>query len=819
MEFLSWHYSEGITFYIKRWVYGLRFINHYFSLPLLLETLFSPWKRLESDDNQPGFNISRYFENLTFDVISRGIGAVVRITLFIIGVFSLVIIFVGGGVGILVWLILPFIGLPAYVRFQMRPSIFVKKTMADYKSGKDPFKSFFVNPAGKFLIDHLGLTASDFKEITFLDRSKIPNFTPQSYTDIIEKFIKINVWREDILSKKSLIFDDLMLTAKWWDDLRKLQAHLDDHENYGRPGLGLDLIFGYIPILSQYSLDLTGAKPFQHKLIGREDVVKRMERVLSGGSSIILLGQPGVGKKTVVLEFAQKAITGELGEKMSFKRVLEFDYNSLLSGSFDLNTKKTRLAHIFREASAAGNIILLIRDIQRLTNPEVEGYDFTDVFEEYLEKRNLKLIVISSPVEYERFVAGNLRLRKFFETVEVTPPSMEIAMDILIEVAKNWEYSTNITITVPSLRKILEESDRYITETPFPEKALELLDSIVNYRKLNGGGVVTISDANTVLAEKTGVSFSALTEVDKTRLNNLEELIHKRLINQEGAVSMIAKSMRGRSVGAIKPDRPIGSFLFMGPTGVGKTETARVLASVYYGSENQILRFDMAEYAGAEGISRLIGSVAGNRPGVLTTAIKNRPASLLLLDEIEKAPKDIFNLFLAMLDEGMLTDAFGRRINCRHLFVIATSNAGAEYVRQLVSSGVRGEELQKEVVNYVLEKGIFSPELINRFDGVIVYEPLSRDDLVKIARLLLEDLAKNLKKQDINIEVSEEAAIKLAADGYDPAFGARPMRRIVDLYIGDLVSRAILENQITGGDRIKLIPGSGVREFTWEKVA
>ena len=437
-----------------------------------------------------------------------------------------------------------------------------------------------------------------------------------------------------------------------------------------------------------------------------------------------------------------------------------------------------------------------------------------------MEKKHLKIIVSTTSVEYERFISPNMRLRKFFETVDVKPVSKEVALEIMVEAAKNWEYSGKVILTMPTMRKILEESDRYITETPFPEKALELLDSVVTYRTQKGGtNVITIDDANAVLAEKTGISFSTITKEEKERLINIEELIHKRLVNQETAVSLIGKSLRGRSVGAVKEERPLGSFLFLGPTGVGKTETAKVLARVYYGDESSILRFDMADYAGVEGFERLIGSVNRNLPGSLTTGIKNRPASLLLLDEIEKSSTDILNLFLTLLDEGVITDAFDKKINGRHLFVIATTNAGAEYIRELVSKGVTGEALQKETIEYVLKERIFSPEFLNRFDGVVVYEPLSFENLAKVAKLVMEDLAKNLRKKDIILEVREDTAVKLAQEGYDPAFGARPIRRIVDLHIADIIGKAILEDKIKAGDRISIFPSDKKLEFYLEKIS
>jgi len=354
----------------------------------------------------------------------------------------------------------------------------------------------------------------------------------------------------------------------------------------------------------------------------------------------------------------------------------------------------------------------------------------------------------------------------------------------------------------------LEGSDKYITDTPFPEKALELMDLVVE-NKVIDGSMITKNEANKVLSDKTGISIVRLTEVEKEKLTNLEEIMGENLIGQKIAVNLIAKSLRSRVVALGNEKKPIGSFLFLGPTGVGKTETAKVLANVYYGSRDSILRFDMAEYVGQEGMERLIGSVANNRPGVLTKEIKNKPASLLLLDEIEKAPKEIYNLFLTMLDEGYINDASGDKVVCRHLFVVATSNAGATFVREEVKNGVTGEELQKRVVEYIQKEGIFSPEFLNRFDGVVVFEPLTGDDLISIAKLILEDLKQDLMKKNINLDFGQDVVEKLAQDGFDVEFGARPMRRIVELVLGDLVGVAILKNEIKAGDRIKLMVDEG----------
>ena len=818
MGFLSWHYTKGLEFYIRRWLSYSDYLNHYFSLPLLISTLFSPWKRLIVEDKKPGFDIRRFFETLTFNLISRGIGAIVRFSLFWVGIVSIVSVYLGGVVGLFIWVAIPFVGIPIYRRINKHPKRFIKRLMFKLKSSsKSPLKIIFDNDAGEFVLEHTGLKIGDLTSKAKLGVETLEGFSGESYEEIVNFLIKKGVWKDEFFRSNKIAKEDLTLACRWWDKKGEEEASLGELL-FGRPGLGLELLFGYTPSLNQYSVDLSAPQAYSHRLIGREQVVSRMERVLTGDVSVILIGQPGVGKKTVVLEFAHRASRGKLGSKMAYRRVLEFDYNFLLSEATDLNLKKAKLSLILSEAAAAGNIILVFRDIHRLTNPDVEGYDFTDVFEEHLEKGDLKVIAISTPREHERFVVPNLRLRKYLEAVEVNPPSTDEAMLILIEHSKRWEKLRELTITIPALRKILDESDRYITEVPFPEKALELLDAVVMYREQKGGKKIGVRDANKILAEKTGISFSRLTKQEQKKLVNLEEIIHNRLIDQNIAVDLIAKSLRAKTVGVTKEKRPLGSFLFLGPTGVGKTETAKVLARVYYGSEEKILRFDMAEFAGREGLERLIGSVDKNQPGALTSEIKNKPASLLLLDEIEKASKDIYNLFLALLDEGEMTDAFGKRIIGRHLFVIGTSNAGAEYIRQLVGKGVRGEELQNKVVNHVMEKGIFTPEFINRFDGVVVYEPLREEDLAKIARLQLTDLATNLKNQNIYLEVTETAAKKLAEDGYDPAFGARPMKRIINLILGDLLGRAILSGELKEGDKIKIVPGKGKEEYNWEKI-
>jgi len=774
---------------------------------------------MSMEDKNPGFNLTRFFENLSFNLISRGVGFVVRVVLIITGIFSTIVAFILGIMLILAWVTIPLIGIPFYFKYISRHEISVRKLLARLVTEKrDILGVLLSGEAGKFLLTHIGV---DFKTLT--DGAKkdvvIKDLTGcKSYREIIERFVTSGVWESDFLRSVGVTKEDIALAASWWDRNKIEKTKPASLSNFQRPGVGLELLFGYTPTLNQYSIDLSTPQSFSHHLIGRENIVLNMERILDAGNSIALTGAPGVGKKTVVLEFAKRAAFGQLGQKMAYRRILELDYNSLLAGSGDVNDKKTKLSYVLEEAARAGNIILVVRDIHRITNSSVEGFDFTDVFESLLEGRELKIIAISTAVDYERFISPNLRLRKFLEKLEVVPPSKSDALLIIRDSADFWEKRSGKTITVQAIRRILEGSDKYISETPFPEKALEVLDAVVEFESKNEDGVITESDVNVVISEKTGISFARLTEKEKDLLTDLENIIHKKLINQESAVSLIAKSLRARSVGVTKEDRPVGSFLFLGPTGVGKTETAKVLARIYYGSEEAMIRFDMAQFSGQDSLERLIGSVRDGRPGDLVTAIKNKPASLLLLDEIEKGSREVHNLLLTILDEGYLVDAFGKKINCKHLFLIGTSNAAAEYIRELVGRGVPAEQMQRDVVEYTLQKGLFYPEFLNRFDGVVVYEPLSLGNLEKVSKLMLDSLKENLEKKGVYLEVPIEAIKKLAKDGYEPSFGARPMRRIVDLILGDLFGRAILSGELKEGDKVRLLATDKVKEFSWEKI-
>lgn len=814
MEFLIWHYSQGLRTYLKRWSYIVGGIVHFFSLPLLLLSLFSPYRRLVDNEKIIGVNLQLWFRQFTFNLISRFIGAFVRLFLFLFGLLLIIPAFLVGFIGLIFWLIFPPIGLVYYLFQDPHSERLISNLIKDMKKNHlTSVQVLLESSLGKYLVSRLNIDSSFLLPTPTASLPNVNDLQSVNSVEILHHLIEQGVWDRQHLRQNGVEFADLLITARRWDNLHHAGENDSPKNIYGRPGIGLELLFGYTPTLDKYSTDLTVANSFSHHLIGRGDIVSRMERSISSGRSIVLMGQAGVGKKTIVYEFAKKCLSGDLGKKMAYKRVVEFDYNFLLSKNLDISQKKASLSDVLTEAGGAGNVILVIKDLHRLTHSDLEGLDFTDIFEKHLESGKLILIAISDPISYERFLATNSRLRKHLDIVEAVAPDADQAMDVLIDFAQNAESGKKIIITSQSLRAIIDGSDKYISDTPFPEKALELLDHAIAFVERGSKNTLTLDDVNQVLAERTGISMARLTESEKSKLSDLENLLHQSLVGQDEAISLISKSLRSRAVGAKSSQRPLGSFLFLGPTGVGKTETAKALAKLYYGDQSSILRFDMAEFAGPEGLTRLIGSVSRNQPGLLTTAIKNKPASLLLLDEIEKSPSEVFNIFLSLLDEGQITDAFGNKINCKHLFVIATSNAGSRYIHESLSSS----QLSKDVVEYVQKEGLFSPEFLNRFDGVVVYKPLTKEQLLSVAKIQSKALISDLDKQGIIASFTDSAISKIVELGYQPEFGARPMRRVIDMEVGDLVAKSILNSEINSGDRIEISVNAS-QEFVIKKV-
>lgn len=616
-------------------------------------------------------------------------------------------------------------------------------------------------------------------------------------------------WIEKRLGKEASE-SDINETAKWYDKLHEDGATpflLDLNKIKSLPGIGVDWSYGWTAEFDNYARDLTKTHANFPLLIGREKELGELERVLlkTEANNILVVGEPGVARHQLVETLAHRMKTGLTSPTLSHKRVLALDMHSLTSAKPSVLEVKGLASEILEEAERAGNVIVFIDEIDKYLSSGEGRVDLTDVLSKFAES-SVGLIGITTPGAYHKYIESNSTLSKLFESVEISPPSLQTVIEELeISIVPVLERKYRVLVSYPAIKKTVEDADKYLSSTPFPQKAIELLDQTIVYatseKKLK---FITSALVDEYLSSKLNMPMGDLEKGESEKLVNLENLMHQRIINQEAAVHAVAAALRRSRLNISSSNRPVGTFLFLGPTGVGKTETAKALSHIYYGREEAMLRYDMSQYQKEEGLERLIGSIKLGTPGELTSKLLDRPFSLLLLDEIEKADREIFNLFLTLIDEGYISDHLGRKISAKNTIIIATSNAGGEFIRTSVQKGVSGEELQKTLLDYVQAEKIFSPEFINRFDATVVFTPLSEGHLREVARMMLESLNLRLKPKEIAVDITGDLIRKLAVLGNDPAFGARAMRRVITEKVEDQVAQKLLSGQVKKGERMRI---------------
>lgn len=577
-------------------------------------------------------------------------------------------------------------------------------------------------------------------------------------------------------------------------------------------GVGKRWAAGYTVNLDKYSIeinDIIKERNLSIYQIGYKKEVYAIERILSrsGENNVMLVGNPGVGRSTISYAFAKKVIEGRTFSNLNDKRVLELDMQAVLAGLNNPGDILERLRIIFSEAISAGNIILIIDEIHNYLglSKGPGAIDITSIILPFLSSPNFQVIGLTTFDGWHKYIENNPSIKNLFVKVEVNEPTPEQTIFILEDMLSDLEKRYDIAVSYTILRDIVKLTDRYIQDVPFPAKAIDILTEVMTYTKARREKAVLPDYVNKIISERVEIPIGAIKEDEKKKLLELEDRIHQRVVNQEEAVKVIAAAMRRGRVGAKNKKRPIGSFLFLGPTGVGKTETSKALAEAYFDSDSKMIRFDMSEYQEIPSMSRLIGSEERNEPGLLVKAISDNPFSLVLLDEIEKSHPNILNLFLQVMDEGWLTDAFGKKANFAESIIIATSNAGSELIRQCVKQGRSLESFKDELVDYLLKQGIFRAEFLNRFDAVVVFRPLTHEHLIKIGILMMNDLSKRLLDgTGIRLVVNSDLIEKLVQIGYKPEFGARPMRRVIQDEVESRVAKKILEQGLKRGDFVEV---------------
>jgi ATP-dependent Clp protease ATP-binding subunit ClpC len=633
------------------------------------------------------------------------------------------------------------------------------------------------------------------------------------------------------------------------------------------------------PLLSEFSRDLTEAagRGTLDPLVGRDEELDRVVQVLCRRTrnNPVLIGEPGVGKTALVEGLANKIVQGDVPVYLADKRILALDISLIVAGTKYRGQFEERLKTIMRELTESHNIVIFIDELHTLVGAgSAEGsLDAANILKPALSRGEIQCIGATTPAEYRKYIEKDRSLERRFQAVKVASPTEEETIEILRGIKDRYEKFHHVSYRDEALEAAVYQSSRYITDRFLPDKAIDLLDEAGSRVKLRESAVpdevpelsrkirvvvdrndvlergaffrdeeaaqreavpfmrherwdltgtgsheVTKSDIDDVVSRWTGIPITAIKEEESEKLLRMEEELHKRIVSQESAISAVARAIRRTRAGLKNPNRPVGSFMFLGPTGVGKTEVARSLAAFLFGSERALVRFDMSEYMEKHSVSKLIGSPPGyvghEEGGQLTERVKRNPYSVVLLDEIEKAHPDIFNVLLQVYEDGHLTDGLGNTIDFKNTIIIMTSNIGARFIEKKGRMGFASgdaKDMEKGINEMVMGevKRTFNPEFVNRVDEIIIFDALTEEDLVKITRLLVEQLNHNLKEKGISIALRDEAVEWLLTKTLsDRSYGARPLRRAIQRHIEDALSEAFIRGQIRSGRRIEV----GVRD-------
>jgi len=575
------------------------------------------------------------------------------------------------------------------------------------------------------------------------------------------------------------------------------------------------LIGGYTVVLDRYSRDISVYNRLrQGGVVIHADQIEQLEIALikQKGNGVLLVGEPGSGRKSIVYNLANR-IASETGPvSLRMMRVLELDMVALIANFANEADLTAVIEMIFQEAIRAKNVILIIPGIdgyigKRTNDKKLASVDISSIINRYLGTAQFRVIGISDSVGYRRSIEPAGEVASRFVKIEVPSATAEEAMRVLKEESLRRESKTGLFVPIASLKEIVRLCDYFLGGAAFPEKALCLLDDVVS-NQLGGSAksrkIIVPEDIDKFFSRKYDMPASAAGDNEKEVLLNLEERIHEGLINQKEAVCEISNALRRARARIKDRKRTIGNFLFLGPTGCGKTETAKQLARVYFGSVKNMIRLDMAEYQTLDSIDKLIGGP--QITGYLTSAVRKNPFSIVLVDEIEKAHPGLLNVFLNIFDEGEMTDGFGRKVDFRHAIMIATSNAGAEQIKEAVESGRDLMGMKDELIDYLLQKGIFKPEFINRFDAAVLYRPLGPEETEQVARLMLQETQDGLRQRRIEFEITSRLARALAMVGFDPVFGGRAMRRALQDKVENPIAKALLSGMLKPGDGFSIDP-------------
>ncbi|HVI60753.1 MAG TPA: AAA family ATPase, partial [Candidatus Saccharimonadales bacterium] len=512
------------------------------------------------------------------------------------------------------------------------------------------------------------------------------------------------------------------------------------------------------------------------------------------------IGPDGIGKTSSVYALAERLIEGKTGPRLAYHQIVALNATDIISNARGPGELERIMISLANEAVHAGHIILFFDDAQLLLGGGPGSFDATQILLSIVQSGGLPIIMAFSPADYQRLKVKNQSLANLLTPVVLQEQPEAGVMRVLEDSALGLEGRNRVLITYEALREAYRLSGRYEQDEAYPGKAIKLLQQAVSHAD---NGIVRATSVQAAIEQTRGVKASEAAPAEADALLNLEADIHRRMINQTQAVSVVANALRRARAGVTNPRRPIGSFLFLGPTGVGKTELAKSVAATYFKSEKAMLRLDMSEYQQPDDVQRLL-STGANAASSLLMSVRQQPFSVVLLDEIEKAHPNILNLLLQLLDEGQLTDSSGKVASFKDCVIIATSNAGAQTIRDRIAQGQTLESFAPQFTDELIKSGQFKPELLNRFDEMVLFRPLTPEELAQVVQLMISEVNKTLANQNISVELTPAAIAKIVQEGNDPRLGARPMRRALQKAVEDTVAQKILRGEARPGDHIRL---------------